>query len=39
MSGVKNIVQANTHGTHVPTNEDLREEGTGSAEETSEANK
>lgn len=39
MSGVKNIVQADTKGLHVPTNEDLREEGTGGPAETAETEK
>lgn len=36
MSGVKNLIQQNTGGTHVPTNEDYKEEGVGGAEGTSE---
>lgn len=37
MSGVKNLVQADTNGTHVPSNEDLREEGTESQSSTEES--
>lgn len=32
MSGVKNIIQQNSKGLEVPTNEQYREVGTGSAE-------
>lgn len=32
MSGVKNIIQQRTNGTHIPTNEEYKEVGTGSAE-------